>query len=147
LLVKFGESHPRLLVELIKHRDKVFSRQFSKVIYSIPDKNMDVNADVIKALQESFPNLQVETEFSTPEKWGLIPNFQKENILICIEDQYARLSASKDFSELLTIHSHHHNISVICSTQNYFTNSKISTTLLRQYTYIGMENGDVRHYV
>jgi hypothetical protein len=47
------------------------------------------------------------------------------------------------FQDLLTRHSHHHNISVICTTQNYFTASDVSATLLRQYTHIIVFNAKV----
>jgi hypothetical protein len=134
-----GNSHSgktRLLLELIKYREKVFSCVFSRIIYSLPKDNVGVNTEAIGHLRESYPQLQVEHGFACSEEWNLIPNLSRRNVLIILEDQYPDLVKSQSFEDLLIRHSHHHNLSVIVTTQNYFTRSDRSATLLRQYSYI-----------
>jgi hypothetical protein len=125
----------RLLVELIKYREQVFNIKFSRIIYSIPDSNIGVNTEVIKSLRTDCPNIEIESEFQSAEQWNLIPNLSGKHVLLCIEDQYPSLAKSANFETLLISHSHHHSVSCIVTSQNYFLQSSRSTTLLRNFNY------------
>lgn len=111
-----------LILQLLKHRETVYAKKFDKFFYCLPQNKAESRTKFISQLREicgdiifceGFPNL--EEHYMKNEN---------EAKLVIFDDLATTLINNKDFYELLTQDSHHFNISVIYTSQNFFEKSR-----------------------
>jgi GTPase SAR1 family protein len=117
-----------LVLNLLKHREKMFNVKFDRIVYSFPDSSITSSRnEYINKLGEICPNLEVNQNL--PDIPSLISSSCK--ILLIIEDQMKFVVNNPEMHDLMTIHSHHSGISVILTSQNYYIQGRYSKTILR----------------
>ena len=128
------------MLNVLKHREVLFSTNFDRIVYFMPHKNFSAHQDFIKKMQSVCSKLEVKFELPTPGdiKSDLLPK------LFLIDDLMGPLLNSVYFEEFMAHDSHHFNVSVFFTLQNYFGSSK-SKTVIRQTTYKILFNDPADH--
>jgi len=111
-----------LILQLLKHRETVYAQKFDKFFYCLPQNKAESRTKFISKLKEECPEIRLCEGFP-----DLDENYMKnedEAKLVIFDDLSASLINDKDFYELLTQDSHHFNITVIYTSQNFFEKSK-----------------------
>lgn len=118
------------MVKLIKYREQVFTTKFSRILYCVPIAQSDLHHNLFQEMQNHFP--EIELIFDLPK----ISDVTSDSLpkLILLDDLMVKMFSDKAMEEMFTMHSHHHGVSIIFTSQNYFNSSK-SKTIIRQCTY------------
>jgi len=121
------------ILQLIKHKEKLFTSKFVRIIYCQPELLGHSNNEFFNQLKCFFP--QVELNFG-------LPNISKLNLdtnslpkLVIIDDLMMELLDSPSMVDFLSIQVHHFNISTIFTLQNYYAPSKFGKTIMRNVNY------------
>ena len=119
------------IYNLLKYRDSVFSEKFDRVIYCIPEHTEDSRAAYIASLREICEHISIEE--GLPD---LHSHFFKnsESKLLILDDLSTALLRDPDYVQLMTVGSHHYNLSAIYTSQNYYQKSCDGRTFQRQLT-------------
>ena len=88
----------------------------------------------VNSLRSHFPDLELSSEL--PNVVDLNLSADGEHKLILIDDFMLRFNNSDAAFQLLTIQSHHMNISIVVTSHNLFAGSKFQKTLTRNYSEI-----------
>jgi len=118
-----------LIVQLIKYRNLVFEANFERIIYCQPSKLAHRPNLIFEKLRELFPSVELVSDLPDVSKLQL-DLFSRASLVI-IDDQMNAFLDSPEMFDLQTIQSHHFNISLIFTLQNYFGSSKYGKTLVR----------------
>jgi hypothetical protein len=121
------------ILQLIQHREKLFTSKFVRIIYCQPELLGHSNNEFFNRLKSFFPHAELN--------FGL-PNISKLNLdintlpyLLIIDDLMMEFLDSAAMVDLLSIQVHHFNISTIFTLQNYFAPSKFGKTIMRNVNY------------
>jgi hypothetical protein len=121
------------VLQLIEHREKLFSSKFVRIIYCQSELLAHNNNGYFERLKTFFPNAELNN--------GL-PNISKLNLdmntlpcLIILDDLMTELLDSPQMVDLLAVQVHHFNLSTIFTLQNYFAPSKFGKTIMRNVNY------------
>ena len=88
-----------------------------------------------ETLKSYVDNIEIHHQLIDLDEHGLTEDAKSSKLLI-IDDMMTTVFSSQSIITLLSRQSHHSNVSVIISTQNFYYNSKHSVTALRQFTDI-----------
>jgi hypothetical protein len=120
-------------VQLIEHREKLFTSKFVRIIYCQPESLAHMNNTFFQRIKNFFPNAELNI--------GL-PNISKLNLdlntlpaLLIIDDLMNDFLDSPSMVELLSVQVHHFNLSTIFTLQNFFATSKFGKTIMRNVNY------------
>ena len=121
------------IVQLIEHREKLFTSKFVRIIYCQPESLAHMNNTFFQRIKSFFPNAELNI--------GL-PNISKLNLdlntlpsLLIIDDLMNDFLDSPQMVELLSVQVHHFNLSTIFTLQNFFATSKFGKTIMRNVNY------------
>jgi hypothetical protein len=121
------------IVQLIEHREKLFTSKFVRIIYCQPESLAHMNNTFFQRIKNNFPNAELHI--------GL-PNISKLNLdlntlpsLLIIDDLMNEFLDSPSMVELLSVQVHHFNLSTIFTLQNFFATSKFGKTIMRNVNY------------
>ena len=124
----------RLISKIVEYRHLLFDKIFDFVGYYYPVNTLTLSRQQqIDRLRAHCPNLY------TAEGLPPIDDLVNDDVytgtaapkLLIVDDLYASVSGSQAFQNLMEIHSHHSNISVIMTAQNVFQKGSNSTSILR----------------
>lgn len=121
-----------LIAQILEHKDDLIDKpNFDYIAYCYPGKSLTTaRQEYVDRLSKVYSNL--EASEGLPDIDDLLTiDGQK---LIIIDDLYGEAVNSQHMHDLMTIHAHHSNISLMITAQNYFTQGKFSKTLQRNYT-------------
>jgi hypothetical protein len=121
------------ILQLIEHREKLFSSKFVRIIYCQPELLGHSNNDFFHRLKSFYP--QAELNFGLPKISKLNLDINTLPYLVIIDDLMMELLDSPAMVDLLSIQVHHFNISIIFTLQNYFAPSKFGKTIMRNVNY------------
>ena len=121
-----------LIARILENSDKFFSSvTFNYACYFYPEHGLTASRKVYcERLTRALPCM--ECAEGLPDVLDLIN--QEGNKLIIIDDLYDKAVNSSFINDLMTVHSHHANISIIFTAQNYFSKGQYSKTFQRNYT-------------
>lgn len=121
-----------LILRLVKHRKAMFNVEFSKIVYTIPEKTTHLKYKFLQSLKHECPGIEI-AEGLPVSLTGMFDS--TVNSLWIIEDLYLQITHSKMMAEFMVELSHHASITGIISTQNVFTPGRYSVTISRQCKY------------
>jgi len=130
---QIGKSY--LMAQFIEHRKLLFDlkdRDFSRIIYSQPESLAHRPNPIFEKIQSVFPTAELCSGLPDISRLQLDMNAATgPPSLLVIDDQMNMFLDSSEMVTLATIQSHHHNLSVMISLQNYFCSSKYGKTIMR----------------
>jgi adenosyl cobinamide kinase/adenosyl cobinamide phosphate guanylyltransferase len=118
------------ILELLKHRNELFSTSFARIIYFVPSNNIDAHQEFIQKLKTVYPDLEIQTDLP---KLSDIKGDRLSKLFI-MDDLMNVVFNHPMMEEVFSQNSHHQNLSIIFTTQNYFASSK-NRTIIRQTNY------------
>ncbi len=116
-------------LKLILHRELVFDKTFSRIIYALPEDSIHLHQEFIKELETAYT--AVEIIEGLPKVADLHLKDYKLHKLLIIDDLMSSVFDSHTMMDLVTKDSHHCNCSVVITCQNYFHPSKFGRTFVR----------------
>ncbi len=117
-------------LNLIKHRNIVYSHPFSRILYAFPEGSLHLHQEFLKELRESSPSIEIVEGIPDMEEFHLAADKSSHKLLI-LDDLMLKAFVSAHLLELITRTSHHSNISVVLITQSMFLPAKHRLTLIR----------------
>ena len=123
-----------LIAKILEHKAELIDKpEFDYVGYYYPGKSLTASRqNYIDRLSRTFTNLEPHEGLPDIDDLASIDGSK----LIIVDDLYADVVKNISMHDLMTIHAHHSNISLLITAQNFFTQGKYSKTLLRNYTDI-----------
>ena len=132
----FGPSESgksTFIYKLIKFQNLVFSDTFDRIIYCMPNNTEDSRREYIAELRSICSNIYIVEGLPNLQDYFIKDNREKK--LLILDDLSTQVISSRDYQELMTQGSHHYNVSVVYTSQNYFEKSpKYGKTFHRQLT-------------
>ena len=120
------------LKKLVEFREEIYDQQFQRIIYCSP--HCWTQNEYLESLRKQFPNLELSSELPCLDALNII--IDGTHKLILIDDFMLAFNQSPHAFKLLTIHSHHLQISVVVTSHNLFASSKFQKTLTRNFSEI-----------
>ena len=121
------------IVQLVKHRNLLFTQDFDKCYYCQP-ANLCVRPNPIyEQIRQSLPNSELIC--GLPDITKLSLDLDSSCKLVVIDDLMNSLLNSADIVNLLSVHVHHSNITVIFTLHNYYAGSRHGKTISRNLNY------------
>ena len=120
------------IYNLLKYRDSVFAEKFTRIIYCMPEQTEGSRAAYIASLREICENISIEEGLPDLHNHSLKTNSEPK--LLILDDLSSALLRHSDYVQLMTVGSHHHNLSIIYTSQNYYQKSSDGRTFQRQLT-------------
>ncbi len=117
-------------LNLIIHRETVYTAHFNRIIYSLPESSLHLHQDFVKKLQEACNYIEIVEGLPDIEEQHLAAD-KSTHKLVILDDLMVKAFASSNILELITKTSHHSNISVVIITQSMFLPAKHRLTLVR----------------
>ena len=111
-----------LILQLLKHRETVYAKKFQKFFYCLPQNKAESRTKFISELREICGEIILCEGFPDLDEHYM--KNEAEAKLVIFDDLSTSLINNKYFYELLTQDSHHFNISVIYTSQNFFEKSR-----------------------
>lgn len=121
------------IVQLIKYQSQLFSSNFTKIFYCVPETLSLSSNPIFDSLKKYAPNIQLI--IGLPDVSKLQLKFDKLPKLIIIDDLMTEFLSSHEMVRLLSVEVHHFNISTIFTLQNIYAPSRFGTTLSRNINY------------
>jgi len=121
------------IVNLVKNRSVLFSSEFTRILYCIPESLSLTHNPIFESLKASFPATQLVIGLPDVSKLNL--KFDKLPKLLIIDDLMTEFLSNQNMVKLLSVEVHHFNISLIFTLQNIYAPSKFGTTLSRNINY------------
>lgn len=122
------------LKNLVVYRKEVYDVSFQRIIYCSPNAFNGAQDEYIQTLKTTFPDLEVLSELPVVEELNI--RSDETHKLLLIDDFMISFNRSNSAFKLLTIQSHHMNISIVVTSHNLFAASKFQKTLTRNYSEI-----------
>ena len=119
------------ILKLLQNQKYFFNVNFDTVLYCYPSQGMTENrSNYVKSLQSIFPHL--ETNENIPDIFDImhLPGHK----LIIFDDIYHKIIDQEIIRDLMTTHSHHGNISLMITSQNYFMQGKYAKSIMRNFS-------------
>lgn len=111
----------------------MFAQQFDRIIICIPEEGMRYDQNFTDELKEFVPHLEIN--FGLPNENSLKLSLDRTSKkLLILEDLILEASKLESFLKTVIYTSHHGNISLIMTIQNYFFQAKNSVSLVRNFT-------------
>jgi len=129
----FGPSESgksTLIRDLLKYRDIVFNQEFQRIIYCLPCQTQHSRMEYVDSLREVCINVEIRE--GLPDLNSHCFKNKTEHKLLILDDLSKSVVNSADYLSLMTQGSHHFNISLIYTSQNYFEKSVHGKTFHRQ---------------
>lgn len=132
----------RFIAKLLEAKHRLFDKEYDFIGYYYPVNGMTRSRrDYIENLKSHTPDLVAEEGLPSIEEMIVDEDDEADDgsgkqRLIILDDLYAKIVNNAEFQELMEIHSHHSNISVIVTAQNVFQRGKNSTSIMRNYSDI-----------
>lgn len=129
---QIGKS--QLMAQFVEYRKLLFDldTDFHRIIYSQPEVLAHRPNPIFEKIQSSFPTAELCSGLPDISKLQLDLNSATgPPSLVIVDDQMTQFLDSSLMVDLMTIKSHHHNISIWISLQNYFCSSKHGKTIMR----------------
>ncbi len=117
-------------LKLIQHRAKIYTEDFERIMYALPEDSLHLHQKFIDKLREAAPNVEIVTGLPDIHEHHLAVEKTSHKLLV-IDDMMMRVFQSQNLLELITSTSHHSNISVVLITQSMFLPAKHRLTLVR----------------
>ena len=121
---------------LVQHREQIFDRKFDRIIYCSPQCLSGAQNHYVEFLRKQFPALELSSELPCVNALNITSDGTHK--LILIDDFMLSFNQSQNAFKLLTIHSHHMQISAVVTTHNLYASSKFQKTLTRNFSEIVM---------
>ncbi|MBM3937187.1 MAG: hypothetical protein FJ333_00835 [Sphingomonadales bacterium] len=121
------------ILKLISHRQQMFDTEFQQILYCEPESLALRHNPIFEKLQKILPSIRHVTGLPDVQKLNL--NLDKSHKLLIIDDLMEPFLHSPDMVSLLSAEVHRFNINTIFTLQNFFAQSKHSTTISRNVTY------------
>ncbi len=115
--------------QLIKHRNVVFDKEFTRVLYAIPEESAHLHQEFIEELRKYYNHLEIVE--GLPNLSELQLRVDQRPKLIIIDDLMTKVFSSESMLHLVTQDSHHCNCSVVITCQNVFFPGKYTKSFLR----------------
>lgn len=126
-----GKSH--FIMELIRGRDQIFTQPLERIVFCTAEETIHTKSEYFEELRQIYPEVEIYPGLPNLMTLGLTSENETNKCLI-LDDLMHQVMGSKDMMDLFTTFSHHHNISVIYSSQNIFHQEKHASTIKRQAT-------------
>jgi len=117
------------ILNLVKHRDSVFSEEFKRIIYAIPEESMHLHGSYLERLKQACASVQIHEGLPDLDMLHLCS--EKSHKLLILDDLADQVFTNKQMLHLITKNSHHANCSLIITTQNYYFPTKYGKTFMR----------------
>jgi len=121
------------IVKLIQHREQMFNVKFDQIFYCEPENLVLRPNPIYEKIRVSFPDCRLVVGLPQISKLHL--NIDTNHKLVVIDDLMESFLQSPEMVQLLSVDTHHFNISVIFTLQNVFAPSKFGKTLSRNVNY------------
>lgn len=122
-----------LISKLVEYREQLFDQRFSKVFYCQPASLCVRNNPIFEHIIHSCPNAELVCGLPDVSKLNL--DFDSTAKLVIVDDLMTDFLNSPQMIELLSVQTHHSNITVIFTLHNYFASSKFGRTFARNLQY------------
>ena len=120
--------------KLIENREDMFTSQFDRIIYCIPESLAHRSNPVFTRIKNSFSSAELVYGIPSISKLNLDLNTSSPSLLV-IDDQMTEFLNSKEMLDLTIIKCHHFQISCIWSSHNMFSPSRFGKTQQRNVNY------------
>ena len=124
----------QFLSQLIEYRQQLFDTDFDRIVYSSPNATSGAQFKYVESLRKFFTDIEIISDLPDPVKLNLTSD--GSHTLILVDDHMTSWNNSPLALKLLTIHSHHYNLSIAVTSHNLFAGSKYNKTLFRNYSEI-----------
>jgi len=130
-----------LVLEMLKFRKQLFTTDFSKIIYCIPEKHLDNQRPFLSSMRRVCPEVEIR---GGQINFGDIRGTSLPKLIIL--DDYQLSMNSQLLEECYSQDSHHYSCSFILVLHDYFQ-TKTSRTVYRSlnYRFIFPDNGNQRY--
>jgi len=118
---------------LVQHRSLLFTQNFEKCYYCQPPRLFLRPNPVFEDIRKVFPSAELICGLPDLNKLNL--NLDSTSKLLIIDDLMNDLLNSSEFVNLLSVDTHHSNITVIFTLHNYFASSRYGKTVSRNVNY------------
>ena len=123
-----------LIKKLIQHRDLMFTETFHRIVYCTPDSLGLRSNTYFDELKSLFPTIELVHGLPSISKLSLDINNSLASLII-VDDLMTEFLDSSEMLSLVSVGTHHHNISCIFVLQSYFFKSKWGKAIQRNATY------------
>jgi len=121
------------LLKLVLFRGQMFDVEFQRIIYCQPESLVLRHNPIFEKIKAAVPNAELVVGLPNVELLHL--NLDTTPKLVLIDDQMMSFLNSEAMMRLLSVDTHHFNITTIFTLQNYFAASKFGKSLPRNCTY------------
>ncbi|MBM3938370.1 MAG: hypothetical protein FJ333_06920 [Sphingomonadales bacterium] len=121
------------MLKLLLFRKDVFDTDFEEIYFCAPESASLRHDPVMERIKMACPNIKFIAGMPDIEKLHLTLDFRPK--LLFLDDLQDTLLNSNEMLKLMTANSHHFNISIAFSLQNFHHQSKFGRTLFRQISY------------
>lgn len=130
-----------LVLEMLKYRKQLFTTEFSKIIYCVPEKHLDNQRQFLFSLRRACPEVEIR---GGQINFGDIRGTTLPKLIVL--DDYQLSMNTQLLEETYTQDSHHYSCSFILVLHDYFQ-SKTSRTIYRSvnYRFIFPDPGNQRY--
>lgn len=117
--------------ELIKNREALFTTRFYRIILYVPESSINSHEVYFKSLKQACPNVEIMSGLPKPQEIfaETLPK------LIIVDDQMQAMFHDKFMEQIFTAISHHGELSIVFTTQNYFESGP-TKTIIRNCNYL-----------
>lgn len=130
-----GKSH--LMHLLLKHRKEIFTRDFGRILYCTNESGFHMRSAYLSKLRQECNSIEIEPGLPDFAANDLFIN-KDVHKLVLLDDLMMDIGNSKQMMELFLGDSHHHNITVVYSTQNMFLKSTYNVSINRNITHLAL---------
>ena len=129
---QIGKSH--FIVNMMEHRDVIFSDPIEYVNVFLPPNGMGAYTTFKNKLAAAMPEIPIRFREGLPHDEDIINKHGAHQVYI-FDDVMAQFFNSERMAQLMVQDSHHKNITVIATSQNFFgKNQSARQTILRNMT-------------
>lgn len=123
-----GKSH--FMLNLIEHRDVVFNKKIDFINIFFPPNSIGDYHTFMSHVRAAAPDIPIQVREGIPAE-GEVINKHGAHQLYIFDDLMDQFFSSDVMKTLIISDSHHKNLSVMVTTQNYFSPEKHRITILR----------------
>lgn len=121
------------MLKLMQFRELLFDTEFSEVFYCTPETSHLRYNPIFDRIKEYCPFIQFVSGFPDLEKFHLDIDVRPK--IIFLDDLQETVLNDSRMLRLMTADSHHNNVSVCFSLQNFYSHSRFGRTIFRQIDY------------
>lgn len=121
------------IVNLIKHRKFLFTQDFTRCYYCQPTNLCLRSNPIFEQIVKNFPT--AELVCGLPNLGKLDLDVDESSKILIIDDLMSDVLESPEIVNLLSIQTHHSNITTIITLHNIYFSSKFARTIRRNFNY------------